>query len=480
MAKNILIPYRGDLVTARLGFKAQKKKNLRKFKRDLIKLWNLNSKAYLWQGGTYLNDKLRDLLGIEKNFMKDSRGITGFGVKLKPSADVEKVLALSDNQKDFLRQKCIAIFNKYGYTLQTKYKDGGFEFRTFLADGTETEFEGQDDAELAMILYDRLSMYMVDNDSTDTLDNWSDNYANEEDFFNNDKRSKLKSFKHTFSNSDILKMINDRLFTKRSYRTIGGTGFFKNTVTANGIDMVLFNELLDNGTTDNVNEIYWTWNGSGYDLKVDDVKDLPEDEFMIFIQTHLGTFYDKKKKKWYQKGVFGVIFAIVIIVVAVLTQQYELLGLVGVGLGATLVVAGMIISITGALIGNQVMMVAGQFVSLVGGGITVAESMMAEQVAIEAYTQQMITAGVDNVAMQQAINVMADEFLLNTALGIGKFAMSTYTTLTNLQGETVTDLGEKVTPAEKINEIYVADDMSWDYVQRFLPDFIIANSLRLM
>jgi hypothetical protein len=58
--------------------------------------------------------------------------------------------------------------------------------------------------------------------------------------------------------------------------------------------------------------------------------------------------------------------------------------------------------------------------------------------------------------------------------------MSSYSTLSNLQGETVVDLGEKVTPAEKINEIYVADDMSWDYVQRFMPDFIIANSLRIM
>ena len=33
---------------------------------------------------------------------------------------------------------------------------------------------------------------------------------------------------------------------------------------------------------------------------------------------------------------------------------------------------------------------------------------------------------------------------------------------------------------KKINEIYVADDMSWDYVQRFLPDFFMANALRIM
>lgn len=477
MAKNILIPYRGDLVTARLGFKAQKKKNLRKFKRDLLKLWDLSGPAALWgvdEG--YINDKLRKLLGIEKNFMPEDSGLYYFGVELKPSADVDKILALSDNQKDFLRQKCVAIFNKYGHTVQTKYKDGAFEFRTFLADGTETQFEGAEDEELASILYDRVVMYMVSNDSSDTVDNWSEHYE-EEDFFNNDIRSKLKSFKYTFTSSDILKVINDRLFTKRTYRTIGGTGYFKSTVTANGIDMVLFNELLDNGTSDNVDGRYWTWNGSSYDLRVDDVKALPEDEFMIFIQTHLGTFQVAPKKKWYQKGVFGVIFAVIIVVIAVITQQYWL---IGVGLGTTLFVAGMIISITGALLGNQVMMTAGQIVSLVGGGISVAGSIMAEEAAMATYTQQMINAGVDQVAMNQAINVMADDFLMNTLIGVGKFAMSSYTTLTNLQGETVTDLGESVTPAEKINEIYVADDMSWDYVQRFMPDFIIANSLRLM
>lgn len=482
MAKNILIPYRGDLVNARLGFKAQKKKNLRKFKRDLIKLWDLSGPAALWgvdEG--YINDKLRKLLGIEKNFMPEDSGLYYFGVELKPSADVDKILALSDNQKDFLRQKCVAIFNKYGHTVQTKYKDGGFEFRTFLADGTETEFEGAEDEELASILYDRVVMYMVSNDSSDTVDNWSEHYE-EEDFFNNDIRSKLTSFKYTFTSSDILKVINDRLFTKRSYRTIGGTGFFKKTVTANGIDMVLFNELLDNGTSDNVDGRYWTWNGSGYVLKVDDVKDLPEDEFMIFIQTHLGTFQVAPKKKWYQKGIWGVIFIIIIVVVAVALGQPELLGYIAtIGLGATLVIAGMVISITGAFIGNKVMVTGGQIVSLVGGGISIAESIMAEQAVMQTYTQQMMNAGVDQVAMQQAINVMADEFLINTALGIGKFALNIYSSADGILGNKNEEgIKEGTLPAEKINEIYVADDISWDFVQRFLPDFIIASNLKVM
>ena len=478
MAKNILIPYRGDLVTARHGFKANRKEKLRRFKRHLLREWNMSGRLYLWTDGSgYVNDKARELLGIEKDFMKNSSGLTGFGVELKPSADVNKILALSENDKDFLRNKCMAIFNKYGYTVKTSYKDGAFDFQTFSSDGTETEFLGQADEELASILYDRVVSYMINNDSTDTLDSWESIYG-DADFFNGDARSKLKSFKYTFKSSELIKIINDRLFTKRTYKTIGGTGFFKRESTALGIDMILFNELLDNGTTDNVNGEYWSWNGSKYELRVDNITALDEEEFLIFIQTHLGTFQDTPPKKWYQKGFFGVVFAVIIIAIAIYTWN---IGLFAAGLGATLVVAGMIISITGALLGNEVLMTAGQIVSLVGGGISVAEAIMAEQVAMEAFTQQMVSAGVEQSAMQQAIKIMADDLLLNTALGVGKFAMSTYTTITNLKGETlVEDLGEKATPAEKINEIYVTDDVSWDFVQRFLPDFIIANSLRLM
>lgn len=478
MSKNILIPYRGDLVTARLGFKAKKKQTLRKFKRDLLKVWNLSSRAFLWNDSQgYINDKLRDILGIKKNFMQGNKGLQGFGVELKPAADIEKVLALDDEQKDFLRSKCLAIFNKYGHTIKTSYKNGAYNFATFKDDGTETEYDGAEDEELAAILYDRMVMYMINNDSHDTTDKWSDLYSTS-DFFDNTVRSKLKSYKTTFTSADINKMINDRLFTKRAYKTIGGTGFLKgNLSSAFGIDMVLFNELLDNGTTDNVNGRFWAWNGSAYSLRVDAVKDLPEDEFLIFIQTHLGTFDVRPKKKWYQSGFWGVIFIVVIIVLVYLFQLYFLLALLP---GTILIVAGTIISITGALIGNKVMVVGGQIVSLVGGGMNLFEGYFVQEAAIEAYTQQMVIAGVEKTAMQQAINILVDDLTLNTALGVGKFALSTYTTINNLQGETVTNLGEKVTPAEKINEVYVADDTSWDYVQRFLPDFIIADSLRIM
>lgn len=481
MAKNILIPYRGDLVTARLGFKAKKKQTLRKFKRDLLKVWNLTSPGTLWgvdEG--YVNDGLRKILGIEKDFMPDDCELYYFGVELKPAADVEKVLALDDEQKDFLRSKCLAIFNKYGHTIKTSYKNGAYNFATFKADGTETEYDGQEDEELASILYNRMVMYMINNDSYDTTDDWNNLYSST-DFFDGDIRSKLQSYKATFTDADITRMVNDRLFKRRTYNTIGGSGFFSSVLAeASGIDMILFNELLDNGTTDNVNGRFWAWNGSAYSLRVDAVKDLPEDEFLIFIQTHLGTFDVRPKKKWYQSGFWGVVFIVVIVAIAILTQQYELFGIIGAGLGATLVVAGMIISITGALIGNQTMIVGGQIVSLVGGGINIANSIISNQATIEAAKQLAINAGADNVAVQAIVNGVIDDMLLDTMTGVAKFGLSTYTSISNLQGETVTELGESVTPAEKINEVYVADDTSWDYVQRFLPDFIIANSLRLM
>lgn len=482
MAKNILIPYRGDLVTARHGFKANRKEKLRRFKRHLLREWNMSGRLYLWTDGSgYVNDKARELLGIEKDFMKNSSGLTGFGVELKPSADVNKILALSENDKDFLRNKCMAIFNKYGYTVKTSYKDGAFDFQTFSSDGTETEFLGQADEELASILYDRVVSYMINNDSTDTLDSWESIYG-DADFFNGDARSKLKSFKYTFTSSELIKIINDRLFTKRTYKTIGGTGFFKRESTALGIDMILFNELVDNGTTDNVNGEYWSWNGSKYELRVDNITALDEEEFLIFIQTHLGTFQDTPPKKWYQKGFFGVVFAVIIVVVAVVLGQPQFIGyLATIGLGATLLYAGMVISLAGAFLGNEVMMMAGQIVSLAGGAINLYQTIAQNEMAMAAAKQLMANVGADNIAIQKIAEGVISDMVVDTALGVGKFALNTYSTIDGLLSDVKIDEPHQThTPAEKINEIYVADDVSWDFVQRFLPDFIIASTLKVM
>lgn len=475
----VLLPYRGDLVTARSGYKASRKQTLRKFKRKLLQKWNLSGRLYLWNSSGYVNDEARDILGIKENFLTSTEGITGFGVELKASADVAKVLALSDEQKDYLVNKCVSIFNKYGKTVKTTYSDGGYDFATF-KDGVETEFDGEDDEELASVLYDRIVMYMIDNDSTDTLDLWSDVYQNQVDYFNGGVQSKLKAYTYTFTNADITSMVVDRLFTRRSYRTLATKIFgTKEVVSASTIDMALFNELLDNGDTDNVNANYWTWNGTSYSINAAAVRDLDEDEFMIFIQTHLTTFYDKKKKKWYQKGIFGIIVAIIIVVIAVVTQQYWLIHF-GLELGTVIMIAGMIISVTGAILGNEVMMTAGQIVSLVGGGMSAYSSMIAEEAALEAAKSELVRWGASQATVQAATQNLANEFLLNTMIGTAKFALNTYSSISGMTASEATDLGETITPAEKINEVYVADDISWDFVQRYMPDYVIASTMKVM
>ena len=478
----VLVPYRGDLVSARLSYKAAKKKSLRKFKRDLLKVWDMTGRLYLWTDSQgYVNDDARDILGIEEDFMDGASGLTGFGVELKASADVDKIIDLDDEQKDFLRLKCISIFSKYGRTVKTSYKDGGYDFATF-KDGVETEYDGAEDEELAAILYDRMVMYMVANDSTDTVDSWNNIYATS-DFFNGTIQSKLKSYTTTFTDAQILQMVNDRLFTKRTYNTIGGGSLFKSDAAyAVGVDMVLFNELLDGGTTDNVDSRYWDWDGSSYTLKVDVVRNLDEQEFLIFMQTHLGTFTTKPKKKWYQKGFFGIVFAVIIVTIAVITQQYYL---IGVGLGTALVVAGTIISITGALLGNEVMMIAGQIVSIVGGGINFYDSLMTPQLAVDAAKNELMRWGADAATIKAAthglLNEMINDMALDIALGAGKFAFSTYSTISSIIDANVElELGETTTPREKINELYICDDISWDFVQQFMPEYIINSTMKIM
>lgn len=484
----VLIPYRGDLVSARLNYKREKKRVARKFKRKLLDIWDLNRTPLWWNGGGYVNDKLRKLLGIEKDFLKgqDTSGITAFGIELKPTADINKILSLSVEQKDYLKDKAISIFTKYGKKISIAFESkSSYDYRIFKVATTETEtldFESVDE-ELAVMLYSRMVMYMVDNDSTDTIDDWVEVNPTSVDFWNGNVQSSLKYYTYTLKNEDIEKMVNDRLFTKRNYKVLGKSEDIR--TYANTIDLDLFNELLD----DNLETVIerpalWFRKNGTYTLNIAAVRELDAEEFLIFIQTHLTTWYDKKKKKWYQKGFFGFIVVVVAIVVAVLTANpASAMYIIGASLGTALVIAGIVLSVAGALLGNQVMMMGGQLVSLAGGGMNAYNAIAAEQTAIETYTQQMIDAGVDKVAMQQAINILQDDFLLKTALmETGKFGLKAFSTMNSLFPDDIISeaASSSITPAEKINEIYIAEDSEWDFVNQFMPDFIIANSLRLM
>lgn len=465
---NILVPYRGDLVSARQGFKAAKKIKDRRFKRKLLALWNLEGKLYLFNNSEYRNKEVAKLFGLKPKFLGDTRGLAGFGVKLRTTS-----ISYTSEQSKLTHQiqltnKCLEIFEKYGTTLKVAFGDKDrYDYQIF-KNNIETNFAGASDEEIANILYSRLVMYMVDNDSTDTIDTWNEVNPNEVDFFNGDARSNLKYFTYTFSDEELRKVINDRLFVQRKYKILG-MGNKPDTYVI-GNDIELFDALIELPDIPNQPTTLY-----GYAA----IRNLPADEFVAFIQNNIKTFTQEveHKKKWYQKGVWGVVFIIVIIIVVYFTGQAWLLGL-----GTVLVIAGAYISAIGMIIGNQVMVVGGQIISLIGGGINIYNGLMAEQAAIETYTSQMVEAGVEESAMQTALTILADDFVLNTAIGIGKFAYSVYGVYNNtaeekLQAEVVTTSS---TPAEKINEIYVADDMSWDFVNRFMPQFVIASTMKIM
>lgn len=479
----VLIPYRGDLVSARLNFKREKKRVARKFKRKLLDLWDLNRTPLWWDGGGYVNDKLRKLLGIEKDFLKgqDTSGITAFGIELKPTADINKILSLSVEQKDYLKDKAISIFSKYGKKISIAFETkSSYDYRIFKVATTETEtleFESVDE-ELAVMLYSRMVMYMVDNDSTDTIDTWAEVNPTSVDFWNGNVQSSLKYYTYTLKNEDIEKMVNDRLFTKRNYKVLGKSEDIR--TYANTIDLDLFNELLD----DNLETVIerpalWFRNNGTYTLNIAAVRELDAEEFLIFIQTHITTYYDKKKKKWYQKGFFGFIVIVVVVVIAVLTQQYWL---IGVSLGTALVVAGIVLSIGGALLGNEVMMMGGQIVSLVGGGINVADAIIAEQAAIESARATLMAQGESGIAMLQKLNqIAAEELLKTTLLEGGKFAFNVYSTMNSMATKDILeDTSSSITPSEKINELYIAEDSEWDFVNQFMPEYQIESMLKIM
>ena len=131
------------------------------------------------------------------------------------------------------------------------------------------------------------------------------------------------------------------------------------------------------------------------------------------------------------------------------------------------------------------MFIGGQIVSLVGGGISAYEGIIAEQAAIEAAKESLVASGAVGVTLQQTLQQVADDMLLKTMLEAGaKVALSTYSTITSiiasLAKQEMLEIISPITPAEKINEIYVADDMSWDYVQQYMPEFIIASTMKIM
>lgn len=467
---SVIIPYRGDVATARLNYKKLKKRAMRKFKRHLLKAWNISSGITLWDRWSgYINDDAREALGIEENFLESTKNLTWFGVELQPTIDADSIANITEEQKEFLRDKALDIFKKYGKTIKSKYADAvSYDYQIF-KDGVETVDFNAEDEELAELLYSRVIMYMIDNDSTDTKDTWQEHNAGEADFFNDSVVSKLKYFTMTFSDEAIIRVVNDRLFTLRNYATgrtdIDDSGNSSVTYTRT-IDTQLFNELLDANGLDNVVDTnYWSWNGTTkkYDINYAAVKALPAEEFMIFIQTHLTTF-SKSKKKWYQSGLFGVIVLIIAVVIAVYTGQWQLVGLV--------------VSVSGAYLGNDIMRVGGMMIGLAGAAQSVGAEIALQDAALEQTTRELARAGMSEAVITSATQELATNAMIANLASVGKFALDAYSSFSSLI-PTNQIMPEAKTPEEELKVIYMAEDEEWDFVSQSMPEAIIGGTINI-
>lgn len=503
MKYNNIVVYRGDLATARLNYKKLKRNGLRRFKKRLLKYWDISQDLALWDYGQYQNDKARKALGIEKNFLESTKNLLYFGVRLKPEVNADAVINLSEENKDYLRDKCLDIFNKYGKVIKTAYYDStSYDYKTFKEVEieptleqeldpeyetqyvkVETDFENAEDEELAYLLYNRLVMYMIDNDSTDTEDKWSDNNPNDFDYWTSfettkqvytgdynyitvseDARSKLKYFTYTFTEEDILKVINDRLFVKRNYLVVkneeeGNT--YKST-----IDTTLIQELLDNGVVDNIiiDKTLWSWAGESYSLNVEAVKALPAEEFFLFIQAHLDT-YSKGKTRWYQKGAFGALVVLAAIVVAYFTGQWQLVAIA--------------VSVTGAVIGNKVMMIGGAMMSVAGSMQGMGTEVAAENAALSQSTRELARAGFSQAVLEAATQELAVNALLANASTIGNGMLDIFTTMSSLM-PTDQIMPKAETPEEALGVIYIAENEYWDFIEQMMPEAKIKNALQVI
>ena len=90
--------------------------------------------------------------------------------------------------------------------------------------------------------------------------------------------------------------------------------------------------------------------------------------------------------------------------------------------------------------------------------------------------------GESGIAMLQKLNQIAAEELLKTTLQeTGKFAFKVYSTMNSMATKDILeDTSSSITPSEKMNEIYIAEDSEWDFVNQFMPEFIIASTMKIM
>jgi|GEM_PF-2417911 len=470
----IHIPYRGDLVSARLSFKQEKRRALRKFKRNFINLYEQYRKSkgvLLWSNDVYVHDDFRKLLGLEERFFDKTAGsgttCTGFWVNLTPSIDKERVKNLSLENKKLFYKRAFRVFNNYGKRIEITYRektrkeledDEGniikdeydnrykiHSYKVFQENETkefiETSLDGKD--KLATPLYYRMCEHIIYNNISQLFDTKEIEISKTEIVENEKGNKKQKTIiekynvaKVDVTYEDIRQLIEDKLFKKRDYKAYSGIKKRVKSLRVNTFDEELYKHFIEQGfkaglinknlwkkgkyvVSDDggsIEEEYWY-------LDWEAVKKLDEEAFLIFVQTNIGSTIDVKKH-WTQRVGFKVLIIVVIIVISVLTwgagtaalaSATTIAGTIG-AIGLIITAIGLMIVAMGMVTGNQLLLKVGQTLMLVGSVMSLGA--MTWTSLFEEATQEIITQGVAQGTAQQVAQKVAEDTLLDQMLGV--------------------------------------------------------------
>jgi len=471
MKKQQIIPYRGDLVSIRLALKAQKQRSLRKFKRNLLKVWDLSPKNVYYKGNYGHTDILK-ALGLSPTFLNEhpnQKDIKGLVILLSPSASPSQIKNLSDEEKKLFYKRAFRIFNKYGTKLHIAYKvvetkekvyDGGdgdgpstitrrsteIYYRTFDYDSNtkqynETFFE-EADKELANILYYRIALRLLQKSEVMDL-------GEIEEF----KNTRFKDFpdsvvyKYTKKLKESSRWKDKESLTATDYELIKvGDAFTYKSIqvkhediqelikqelfTGNGSNIDLYRAFINSGFNSSlINKNLWTKiqnkgimgtiRGPEYILNIEAVKKLDPEAFFIFIQTSLSTSVDPVKK-WWQRGPWPTVTIVIGMVVIVLSLGSDW------GIGWTLIGIGMGLALIGIGMEDIQIIKVGRITMLVGSVINLTKPMLNTFLAdvVEETAKEAVRQGVARGVAQRIAEKIAEETLLNQMLGVASQTLS--------------------------------------------------------
>jgi len=542
MGKQQIIPYRGDFASARLGFKQQKRKALRKFKRKFLNLYEKYCEAkgvILWSHDKYVHDDFRKLLGLEPNFFDETAGngvtCTGFWVKLTPSINAESAMNLSLENKKLFYKRAFRVFNKYGKRIEINYRviqgsiqydeDGEiidikyeYNYKVFKYDDEkkeyiETSFDQQEkdeisakDLSLAMALYSRMVSDMIYKNiderrlsiNHDVFSNhliYNPDMKKEEYIYDKLRRKYLRQTKQTRSyktikqdlnDEDVKNLIDDRLFRKRKYKA---KGIFKKI---DSVDSELYRHFIEQGFKAGlINKNLWY----GGNLNWEAVKKLDEEAFLIFVQTNLGSSVDVKKK-WMQRGLGQIFVIVVAVVLAYFGQSWLSEGLIS--LATAFTIWGIALILLGIATASSMLIEIGQFFILIGSILSLAGATGWFSTAVEEAVSEAVKQGVARGVAQRIVEKIAEETLLDQMLGVASQtfsyigqaysfispfvqAYSIYEQIQSIFNQKMAEAPKpNETPEEAIRSVFMAENDYWDYINKHFPEYVIPATLKVM